>query len=116
MLDNAQRLARNTALENKDIVAQARAHRCLLAGPFAFPARTPSHAAGASHREKKRLNMLPATLRAMPLDWNALEARLDAWLKRSHFEKATVLVIVRTRATATPGTEISQRHPLQPIL
>ena len=42
-----------------------------------------------------------ATLRAMPLDWKALEARLDAWLNRSHREKATVFVMVRIRATTT---------------
>ena len=43
--------------------------------------------------------MLPATLRAMPLDWNALDAMFDACPKRSHLEKAMAFVMVRIKAT-----------------
>ena len=45
--------------------------------------------------------MLPATFLAIPLDWNALDARFEAWLNRSQREKATVFVMVRIRATTT---------------
>ena len=43
----------------------------------------------------------PAMLFTIPPD-SALLAKVDAWLKRSHLEKARVLVIVKTRAIAIP--------------
>ena len=45
-----------------------------------------------------RLNIPPAKLLAIPPEYMALEARLDAWLNLSHREKARVFVIVRTSA------------------
>lgn len=45
-----------------------------------------------------RLNIPPARLLAMPPEYMALEARLEAWLNLSQREKASVFVIVRMRA------------------
>lgn len=45
-----------------------------------------------------RLNRPPARFLAIPPEYMALEARLDAWLNLSQREKARVFVIVRTRA------------------
>lgn len=44
--------------------------------------------------------MPPAKLDAIPPVERALLANVDAWLNRSQREKATVLVIVKTRAIA----------------
>jgi hypothetical protein len=44
------------------------------------------------------LNIPPAIFLASPLEYMALEARLDAWLNLSQREKATVFVMVRMRA------------------
>lgn len=45
-----------------------------------------------------RLNRPPARFLAIPPEYMALEARLDAWLNLSQRENARVFVIVRTRA------------------
>ena len=54
-------------------------------------------------RRKSLPNTLPARLLAMPPEYMALEAKLDAWLNLSQREKASVLVMVRTRAIAGAG-------------
>ena len=44
--------------------------------------------------------MPPAILLAIPPEYKALPARLDAWLNLSHLEKASVFVIERASAMA----------------
>lgn len=51
-----------------------------------------------------RLNIPPARLLAMPPEYMALDARLEAWLNLSQREKARVFVIVKVSAIAV-GSE-----------
>lgn len=50
------------------------------------------------HRVNILLNIPPAIFLANPPEYNALDAKFDAWLNLSHLENATVLVIVRISA------------------
>jgi len=59
----------------------------------------------------------PATFLARLPEPNAVEARFDAWLNLSHREKATVFVMVRTRAITRHTVSIRSaggRRPSHP--
>lgn len=45
--------------------------------------------------------MPPARLFAIPPEYNAFDARFEAWLNLSHLENASVFVIVKINAIAT---------------
>jgi hypothetical protein len=57
---------------------------------------------------KNRPIMFPARLDAMPPPRKAEPAKVDAWLNLSQREKATVLVMVRTRAMTGGRVSLEQ--------
>ena len=86
----------------------------VLYSHFGTPDIGASDARPGYHHLKNRPTMFPARVLANPPPLNAPLVRLEAWLNLSHLEKATVFVIVRTRAitismsTCCPNSCIGQ--------